>query len=252
MTSHGQDQHVDVGAYVLGVLDDSDAVVFEEHLNSCARCSQEFDSLVGLGSILSEFSASAPTAETLTARPSQGMLDRLVDEVAVKRRTQRQRRLYLVAAAAALIVGGPLAVGTLSASDVHGGSAELAEFHKSPAKFFFDTMKENGTSGTDPQTKVQATVKTEPKDWGTHVVMQIGNVRGPFKCDLIAVSKNGEKQTVTTWTVGKWGYGIKKPTDPRDNKQPLYMHGGAAMSPQDIDHFEVNTLDGKHLVSVKA
>ena len=49
----------------------------------------------------------------------------------------------------------------------------------------------------------------EPKAWGTHTVLELKNVKGPQKCSLIAVSKTGEEEVVTSWSVPKWGYGIE-------------------------------------------
>ena len=46
---------------------------------------------------------------------------------------------------------------------------------------------------TDPTTKVSATVGMEKKAWGTHTVLELKNVKGPLKCSLIAVGKNGER-----------------------------------------------------------
>ncbi len=71
----------------------------------------------------------------------------------------------------------------------------------------------------------------EKKAWGTHSVLELKNVKGPLKCSLIAVGKNGERETVTTWSVPKWGYGIENATT-EQAKNPLYVHGGAAMDPE--------------------
>ena len=57
-------------------------------------------------------------------------------------------------------------------------------------------------------TKVTATVAMEEKAWGTHAVLRLNNVTGPQKCSLIAVGKNGERETVTSWSVPTWGYGV--------------------------------------------
>jgi hypothetical protein len=120
----------------------------------------------------------------------------------------------------------------------------------SPAKAAFDVMTDK-KSATDPSTKVNAVVAVEKKDWGTHAVLQLKNVKGPLKCSLIAVGKNGERETVTSWAVPKWGYGIAN-AKTEEAKSPLYVHGGAAFSPNQIDHFEVMTFDGKRLVEVNA
>ena len=42
--------HVDVAAYVLGALDESDNAAFERHLATCPRCQSELDEQIGRAS----------------------------------------------------------------------------------------------------------------------------------------------------------------------------------------------------------
>lgn len=232
MTS--REQHVDVGAYVLGVLDPADASQFEAHLNYCSTCQAEFDTLSGLEPVLAEFARSAPDVQSLTLRPSQSMLDNLVGEVSAKRRQGKRRNLFLVAAAAVLIIGGPMGAAAISSDSGPGQTtaqvalAQGKQHHK-----------------TDPDTKVKALVGLQEKAWGTQVGLRLGGLKGPKKCDLVAISKTGEEQVISSWSVPDLGYGV-------DGRPSLEMAGGAAMKPADIDRLEVRTLDGDRLVSVKA
>ncbi|MFD0414870.1 anti-sigma factor family protein [Streptomyces sp. NPDC127108] len=274
------DVHETVGAYALGILDDAEATEFEAHLAGCDLCARQLEEFSGMapmlaaladfpgagagvagpgvvGAVPSQASAAhgplrgAPQiGEQLATRPSPRLADRLVDEVAVKRAQRRRRGMYLVAAAAALIIGGPLAV--FAVSDDDGGTKEVAgadPHPTSPAEDAFFNHMDDKIAATDPKTKVTATVGTEKKAWGTHTVLELKNVKGPLKCSLIAVGKDGKKETVTTWSVPQWGYGIKdSPHQAAQN--PLYVHGGAAFDRDDIDHFEVRTFDGERLVEV--
>ncbi|PKK12310.1 zf-HC2 domain-containing protein [Thermomonospora sp. CIF 1] len=43
----GRVEHTDVGAYVLGLLEEGDRRTFEEHLAGCARCRAELERLSG-------------------------------------------------------------------------------------------------------------------------------------------------------------------------------------------------------------
>ncbi len=56
---------------------------------------------------------------------------------------------------------------------------------------------------------------------------------------------------MSSWSVPAWGYGIANATK-AEAKSPLYAQGGAALTPNEIDHFEVMTFDGKKLVEVDA
>lgn len=235
-------QHTDVGAYALGILDAEDVPRFEEHLATCERCAAELDGLVALEPVLAEAAAGEGAGEG----PGPAVLAGLLDEVAAVRRTRRRNRLYLVAAAGALIVGGPLAAVALTAGGTNGGPDDLA--HSSPARAMYEHGEKHGA--TDPVTDVAATVSLEKKPWGTHVALRLANVTGPLTCDLVAVGRDGARQTVTTWAVPPSGYGVKGGSS-KWNREPLFTHGGAAMNRDDIDHFEVRTLDGRRLASVK-
>ncbi|REK85932.1 zf-HC2 domain-containing protein [Streptomyces inhibens] len=237
------DRHTDVGAYALGVLDAADAERFEAHLAYCDRCAVELEELMGLAPVLAEFKESAPTPETITAVPGPGLLDGLLDEVAATRRGRARRRLFLVAAAVVLIVGGPLAAVSLKGGTQDAPAPPLANAVRA------QYAEGEKVSSVDPVTKVSAGVSMAARPWGTQVVLELANVKGPLTCDLVAVGKDGRRQTVTTWAVPKGGYGIKG-SSAKWNREPLYAAGGAALNRGDIDHFEINTLEGRRLATV--
>jgi hypothetical protein len=252
------DVHETVGAYALGILDDAEAGAFEAHLAVCEHCAAQLEEFAGMEPMLAAL-ADLPAArdvptvrhigESLAAAPSPRLAESLVSEVARRRGRKRRRGLYLVAAAAALIIGGPL---TVMAVTGDGTTGSVAEPHPtSPAEDAFFHHMDEKVSATDATTKVSATVGMERKAWGTHTVLQLKNVKGPLKCSLVAVGKDGERETVTTWAVPKWGYGIAGSAH-ESATYPLYVHGGAAFDRNQIDHFEVETLDGKRLVEVNA
>lgn len=249
----GDNIHETVGAYALGILDDTEATQFEMHLATCEWCGQQLDELAGMEPMLAalaDLPASQGTpaiGESLSAKPTTGLADRLVGEVVQHRAKKTRRNFFMLAAGVALIVGGPTAVFATT-----GGGDEKPPVASGPAQDAFIKMSAaDKVSGTDASTQVSATIGMESKAWGTHTVLELKNVKGPEKCSLIAVGKNGERETVTSWSVPKWGYGIKN-AKTEQARNPLYTHGGAAFTPDQIDHFEVLTFSGKKLVSVKA
>ncbi len=257
--SPAPNEHETVGAYALGILDDAEATAFEAHLATCEWCAQQLDELAGLEPMMAALADLPGTgtpaiAESLTAKPSPRLSEKLVDEVAERRARKRRRNLYLVGTAAALIIGGPFAaVATTGGGggDGDGGrKAETTQQAASPAEAAFAAMPDRVTA-TDPATRVSATVALEKKAWGTETVLELKNLKGPQKCSLIAVGKNGERETLSSWTVPDWGYGIPDAATDKA-KKPLYVHGGAAFAPHQISHFEVMTFDGKRLVEVDA
>ncbi|MEV0223998.1 zf-HC2 domain-containing protein [Streptomyces sp. NPDC050704] len=247
------DLHETVGAYALGILDNAEATAFEAHLATCEWCAQQLDELAGMEPMLAALadlpgSVGTPAiGESLAARPSPQLSDRLVGEVSERRvRAKRSRRAFF-GLAASLIIGGPIAAIAVTGGETEQ-QAQQPTHSTAPAEDAFRTMTEK-VKATDASTQVSATVGMESKAWGTHAVLELKNVKGPEKCSLIAVGKNGERETATSWAVPKWGYGIKNATT-EQAKKPLYVHGGVAMDPADIDHFEVMTFAGKRLVEV--
>ncbi|WP_277752723.1 zf-HC2 domain-containing protein [Streptomyces sp. L2] len=245
-------EHETVGAYALGILDDAEATAFEAHLAGCEWCAQQLDELAGMEPMLAALadlpgSGSTPSiGESLSARPSPRLAEKLVVEVGDQRARKRRRSMYMIAAAAVLIVGSPLAIlAATGGSD--GGTSRQA---LTPAQTTFQAMPEK-KSATDPTSHVSATVGMEQKDWGTQAVLELKNVKGPLKCSLILVAKNGERVTMSSWSVPNWGYGVPN-AKTEEAKKPLYIGGAAAFKPNEIDHFEVSTFDGKKLVQVQA
>ncbi|MFJ2603427.1 anti-sigma factor family protein [Streptomyces sp. NPDC091279] len=252
--SPGPNEHETVGAYALGILDDAEATAFEAHLAGCEWCAQQLDELAGMEPMLAALAdlpgAGTPAiGESLSARPSPRLAEKLVVEVTEKRKVRSRRSLFGLAAGIVLIAGGPLAVYAATSGSGDSGN-DTANQAAGPAQAAFQTMADK-KSATDATTHVSATVAMEKKDWGTHAVLQLSNVKGPLKCSLIAVGKNGDRETVSTWSVPNWGYGIKNATR-AEARSPLYVHGGAAFTPSEIDHFEVMTFTGKKLVQVDA
>ncbi|WEO97120.1 zf-HC2 domain-containing protein [Streptomyces sp. FXJ1.172] len=245
-------EHETVGAYALGILDDAEATAFEAHLAGCEWCAQQLDELAGMEPMLAALadlpgSGSTPAiGDSLSAKPTPRLVERLVDEVAEKRAQKRRRSFYMIAAAAALIIAGPLAAVAVNGGSSGGGGQVTA----SSAQTTFSAMSEK-KSATDPSSHASATVGMEQKDWGTQTVLELKNVQGPQKCSLVAVAKNGQRVTMSSWSVPNWGYGLPDAkTD--DAKKPLYIGGATAFKPNEIDHFEVVTFDGKKLVQVNA
>lgn len=220
-----------VGAYLLGVLDDADATRFEYHLAECDACGAELDSLSGLGPLLAEYASGV--AEPM-ASPSPDLLGRLMRQVSAERARKQRRRLVLVAAAAALIIGGPLVVASVGSSGSPSASAATTA-SPSPGTVF---------RAADVASGAVAVVSLTDKGWGTDVGLTLRGVKGPQKCFLVAVSKDGEQQTVSTWSVPTAGYGVPGHPD------PLIIQGGTGIAAKDLDHFEVRTADGTTLVTV--
>ena len=161
------DQHIDVGAYALGLLEDEDRAAFEAHLADCPSCHTE----------LAGFS------------PMKALLTGL----------------------------GPV---------------------ESPE----DIASEQPVA--DLQTGATGTVGLLTKTWGTYVSLDLAGVHGPLECQLIAVSKTGQRRVVTGWLVRAPGDGV--PGHPAH----LLVQGGTAIPVAGLARFDVVVVNGPTLLSI--
>ncbi|MGW7004470.1 zf-HC2 domain-containing protein [Streptomyces sp. NPDC054933] len=227
MTEYARpDPHADVGAYLLGVLNDAEMDRFEQHLAGCDTCAKLLDELSGVVPVLAELGGAG-----VPEPPGEAMLDRLLDEVAAQRRTRVRRRWLTAVSAAVLIVAGPTAAVLATQEQPAVTGVQAAAFQR---------------TATDPVSGASAVVGLTGKPWGTQIDLRLSYVYGPRTCHLVVVGKDGRQETVANWTVSGSGYG----TD--EHPQPLDIRGASAMFPSDISHFDVITSQGQRLISVKA
>ena len=106
-----QEQHFDVAAYALGVLDERDAARFEDHLIECTACALELETLLPVVNVLADVDADAMVAAEQSRREG-AVLKAMITEVGKERHHARSRRLYSLAAA--VVVFAMLAVGALA------------------------------------------------------------------------------------------------------------------------------------------
>ncbi|MFC5668352.1 anti-sigma factor family protein [Kitasatospora misakiensis] len=211
--------HLDVAAYVLGVLDGPEREAFDAHLaTGCPQCAEQLAELAPVGGLLAEYAVGADPADPVP-RPDRVMLGRLVEEVRASRRRGRVRRLALVVAAAAAVLAGPAVTAAVITADSPPAVVATAAGHQFTA--------------ADPVSGAHAVVGVDAVPWGSKITLELSGVRGPLTCDLVAVSGTGGRQTVTTWSVPAAGY----------TAAALHTTGGTAFPPATIDHFEIRTLD---------
>ncbi|WP_435133051.1 anti-sigma factor family protein [Actinacidiphila sp. bgisy144] len=216
--------HVDVGAYLLGALDDAEMSAFEEHLAECDACGRQLDELSGVVPVLAELRADGVG---MPGPPGDALLERMLRQVAGERRARRRRRLVAVAVAAVLVVGGPAIAVLTTRGDGSAAPAAAAQ-----------------DSASDPSTGLSAVVGLTDKAWGTEVSLRLAGVYGPDHCHLDAVGRDDSRETVATWSVPQAGYGTGA------HPQALTVSGATGMHPTAINRFEVRTADGTLLLTI--
>jgi hypothetical protein len=246
-----QEQHFDVAAYALGVLDEHDAARFEDHLIDCPTCAIELESLLPVVDILADVDADALVA-TEQSRRDGLVLKRMIGEVRSERKQANSRRLYSLAAA--VVVFAMLSIGALfagatwfapnqkpSSTTAQRSSSQLDPLPLSDggAGLGGPDLAGNRWSGSDPRTGVQLDVGLEKKDMGTQFSFAVSNIKGPLTCHLVAVHRDSSTETLSSWTVGPNGWGTAA------NPSPLLASGITATSRDDIAHVRVESVDSK-------
>jgi Putative zinc-finger len=218
-------EHIDVGAYALGLLEDEDSTAFEAHLATCPSCHAELAEFSPMKALLTGLGP----VEDLDHTAERGVVDLLSRRAAASRRRVRWT-VAVGAAACVAALGGGLAAGlAVAPNNPPPGTAVLAgQLH----------------SATNPQTGVTGTVGLVTKAWGTYVSLDLADVRGPLECELIAVSKTGERRVVTGWVVGVPGDGV--PGHPAH----LLVQGGTSISAANLASLDVIVVNGKTLLSI--
>ena len=217
--------HIDVGAYALGLLEDRDKAVFEAHLATCSSCTAELSTLSPVTDLLKGLEPVELPGDAEAAQAPADLLRRRAE--ASRRRVRWQIAVGAAACVAAL--GGGVVVGIAATTHHTQGTVALTgQLH----------------SATDPATGVTGTVGLVPKTWGTQVTLDLAHVRGPVECQLIAVSKTGELKVVSGWFVPAPGDGV--PGHPAH----LLVQGSTAIPLANLARFEVRVVQGQTLLTI--
>jgi hypothetical protein len=231
--------HTDVGAYSMGLLEERDRREFEDHLAGCPACAAEVAELSPMAALLRGVEltgvepAGAAGGEPDAGRePGGGEVTELLRRRARQQRRRRRWQVALGAAAGIVLIGGGIGVGIAAApQDSPPPAPPLAltgQLH----------------SATDPGTGVAGTVGLVAKAWGTQVTLDLSKVHGPAECELVAVSRNGERRVVMGWLVAAPGDGV--PGHPAH----LVIKGGTSIPRNDLSRVDVDVVNGRTLVSI--
>jgi hypothetical protein len=240
-----QEQHFDVAAYALGVLDERDADRFEAHLVDCPACAVELESMLPVVDVLADIDADSLVA-TEQSRRDGIVLNRMISAVGQDRRRAQSRKLYSLAAA--VVAFAVLSVGALFAGSRWFAPPSTTEVLR-PSPSIIEPLPPGGGIGgpdltgerfgaTDPRSGVRADVAFERRDFGTQVNFAISNITGPQTCRLVAVRTDGKQEVLSTWTVGEKGWG----TAAQPQAPPLTAV--TALPRDQIAHVQVQSLDG--------
>ena len=221
--------HTDVGAYSMGLLDGRDRLAFEDHLAGCPACAAELAELSPMAALLRGVEPVGATGGATGGEPAGPKLTELVRRRVTHERRRRRWQVALGAAAAVVLIGGGIGAGIAVAP--HGGPPALVatgQLH----------------SATDPGTGVAGTVGLVAKGWGTQITLDLSKVGGPVECQMVAVSRTGERRVVMGWLVPAPGDGVA------GHPAHLVIQGGTSIPRSDLARVDVDVVNGRTLVSI--
>src|ERR1700751_3595987 len=119
--------HVDVGAYELGLLENQDKATFEAHLATCASCAAELETMSSLAALMKGLDPVEPPGDAQSAQPPVDLLRKRA--VASRRRARWQ--IAVAAAACVAALGAGLGIGLATGSQSAPGVVALTgQLHK--------------------------------------------------------------------------------------------------------------------------
>ncbi|SEP21582.1 anti-sigma factor family protein [Amycolatopsis saalfeldensis] len=225
-----EQEHTQLGAYVLGALDPADTDEFERHLATCEQCRGELREFGALREALDL----VPPEAFLDGPPDAGdlLLQRTLRQIRVEagpavRRNGPHRGLTLAAAAviAVVVLGGGVVIGRQTAP----ASSPVAQ---APVPGTREVAATNAATGAS------LTASVIPAAGWVKVHAAFKGIPAGEKCQLVITSKTGQQ-----WVAGSWQVSGKAASPGFD--------GSAVVAPEDVASVGIVTLDGRDLVSAR-
>ncbi|UGQ14913.1 zf-HC2 domain-containing protein [Yinghuangia sp. ASG 101] len=225
---------LDLGAYVLGALDETETHWIRSHVATCPECRAEYDELAELPPFLARLTpAEAEASGVAREERPENLFAAAAERV---RRDRRTRTTVLASAAAfAVLVGTfgwvmgtqddstPSARPTASAPP----ASPTATAPPPPPPADQRTATAAGASGAEMSLVYRAVA------WGTAIDLQLAGIPGGTRCQLDVYGTRGRQETASSWVVPKDGY--QKPGS-------VHVPGGTSIPPDEITRFVVSTV----------
>lgn len=173
-----------LGAHALGRLPDDERPALEAHLEGCAECRAELESLAGVARLLP---LADPERVGTAPAPPSSLADRVVATIRSERRSQRRRRFRLGLSLSGLTAAAAAAV--LAIFVLPGGSGGTPEQHVAFASL---------PAGL----KIAAIL--EPHAYGTEIHMYVKGAPSGTLCRVFVRGPNGVRQSAGSFRY-RWG-----------------------------------------------
>ncbi|GLY46449.1 zf-HC2 domain-containing protein [Lentzea sp. NBRC 102530] len=240
--------HLDVAAYVLGILDADEVEAFENHLTECRRCALDLRDFAVVPDLIDEADAGGMLRGTAPERPDGKSVRVMLDAVAARRKRRRWFVAQGVAAAAAGVVAVTAVVTTLVVRGADDGSNSAAP--QNPGTSTSQTRVANNSQDTsmevkhqDPTSGVGTKIIASDEPSGTAMDIEITGMSGPGRGSLVAVGRAGRVAQITSWYA---------PEPVAGDKKTIKLAANVAMRWHEIATFRIVDENGKTLLEVVA
>jgi hypothetical protein len=168
-----RDWRESLGAYVLGHLTEDESAATRAHLEGCAACRAEAESLAPVAELMAK---ADPARLTATApAPPPALADRIADRISGERRRRRRSRRLVLGFSAATAAATAAVIGAVILSSP-GGEA-------SGQRVAFGSLPRG----------VQVAATLEPRPFGTQIRMQVSGVRSGTLCRVFLRRTDGRR-----------------------------------------------------------
>jgi hypothetical protein len=163
-----------IGALVIGGLDESESAALMSHIDSCAECRAEAESLAGTANLLDLVDPAR--LETPPPTPPDGLGERIGKQIGEEKRKRRRRRGILAGGGVALAAAAAAAVAAIV---LPGGSGSSQN----------DDVENLAFAGLPSGVEIDAAL--EPRPNGTEIHMTVGGIRSGTLCRVFVRRSTG-------------------------------------------------------------
>ena len=227
------DQHdpEQLAAYAVGLLNDKDARATEAHVARCPRCRWELAEFLEVDAALRR----VPPELFLDGPPpgSELVLQRTLRQIRKESGARRGRRLALVAAAVAALIGVGAAGAALGRSTV---SKTITAAPTTPAETGSRIL-----TGFDPSSRARMTVTVTPAAGWVRIKATAVGIPAGQRCMLVVVDRSQDRYIAASWLVS-----------PAGEEKGTTVDGAAIVAPENIAAVAVQNFEGREFVIARS
>jgi hypothetical protein len=231
------DQHdpEQLAAYAVGLLDGEDARATEAHVARCPRCRWELAELCEVDAALRRM----PPELFLDGPPQGGelVLRRALRQVRKESGARRGRRLALVAASVAALIGAGVAgvaFGRSTVSEINSETMTVAP--TTPAE-----TNSRSLTASDPSSGARMTVTVTPAAGWVRVKAAVVGIPAGQRCMLVVIDRNQDRYIAASWLVSPVG-----------EEKGTTVDGAAIVAPENVAAVTVQNFEGREFVVARS